>query len=378
VCWIAKSAIGHGVDAGSSSVTRGVSDHRTRLDDVFVDSRLRQRGVISQDQGREERVARTCFGSPVSFRFACVPVEGTFMENVRAMSLAALGQRYRCYRLADPAAEEAMAGSLRRWGQASPVVACEREGRLEIVDGFKRWSAAPLCGWTTLSVKVVALDERLAKAAILGLNSLQQATRELEEAWIVQALVREDGLTQVEAAHLLGRHKSWVCRRLAFLERLSVALKEEMRLGLLGPTLARQFLRLPAGNQEKVLAVTRRDTLTARETGALIDLLDGAGVDQACFILAQPREALHQARTLPTPLRDPRLSAQGNWLARHLGQALEVLTRIENWLRTPQQREWRERDRELLEPQLLRVVEQARLVTELALGPLTAQKQLHP
>ena len=142
--------------------------------------------------------------------------------------------------------------------------------------------------------------------------------------------------------------------------------------------MARQFLRLPAGNQEKVLAVTRRDTLTARETGALIDLLDGAGVDQACFILAQPREALHQARTLPTPLRDPRLSAQGNWLARHLGQALEVLTRIENWLRTPQQREWRERDRELLEPQLLRVVEQARLVTELALGPLTARKQLHP
>ena len=36
-----------------------------------------------------------------------------------------------------------LAGSLRRWGQASPVVACERASRLEIVDGFKRWSAAP-------------------------------------------------------------------------------------------------------------------------------------------------------------------------------------------------------------------------------------------
>ena len=173
------------------------------------------------------------------------------MENVRVMSLAALGQRYRCYRLADPAAEEAMAGSLRRWGQASPVVACEREGRLEIVDGFKRWSAAPACGWTTLSVKVVALDERLAKAAILGLNSLQQATRELEEAWIVQALVREDGLTQVEAAQLLGRHKSWVCRRLAFLERLSVALKEEMRLGLLGPTLRDSFCGCPRATRKR-------------------------------------------------------------------------------------------------------------------------------
>jgi ParB/RepB/Spo0J family partition protein len=299
------------------------------------------------------------------------------MEPVRAVSVAALGQRYRCYRLADPEAEEAMAGSLRRWGQASPVVACDREGSLEIVDGFKRWAAAPACGWTTLSVRVVALDERLAKAAILGLNSLQRPTRELEEAWIVQALVREDGLTQQEAAHLLGRHKSWVCRRLAFLERLSEALKEEMRLGLLGPALARQFLRLPAGNQEAVLAVTRRESLTAQETGALVELLQGAGDAQTRFILEKPRAALQRAGTVPTPLRDPRLSAQGNWLAKHLGQALEVLTRLENWLRTPERREWQPRDRALLEPQLRRVVEQAGLVAELALGPIVVQGLLN-
>ena len=43
---------------------------------------------------------------------------------VRPVALAALGQRYRRYRLADPPAEEAMAGSLRRWGQLAPVVAC--------------------------------------------------------------------------------------------------------------------------------------------------------------------------------------------------------------------------------------------------------------
>src|SRR5216110_2888495 len=43
---------------------------------------------------------------------------------------------------------------------------------------------------------------------------------ELEEAWIVQALVREDGLSQSEVAELLGRHQSWVCRRLALLEKL--------------------------------------------------------------------------------------------------------------------------------------------------------------
>ena len=296
------------------------------------------------------------------------------METVHPVLLSALGQRYRCYRLADPEAEEAMAGSLRRWVRTAPVVACVREERLEIVDGFKRWTAASACGWTTLSVKVASLDERLAKAAILGLNSLQQPTRELEEAWIVQALVREDGLTQVEAANLLGRHKSWVCRRLAFLERLSEALKEEMRLGLLGPALARQFLRLPAGNQEAVLAVTRREALTAQETSALVDLLQGAGAEQARFLLEQPREALRRAGTVPTPVRDPRLSTQGNWLAKHLAQALEALTRVENWLRTPGPREWQQRDRVLLEPQLLHVVEQAALVAELVLGPFVVKE----
>ena len=82
---------------------------------------------------------------------------------------------------------------------------------------------------------------RTAKAAILGLNRGQRGARELEEAWIVQALVRDDGLTQVEAAHLLGQHKSWVCRRLALLEQLSAEVKADLRLGLLGPALARQL-----------------------------------------------------------------------------------------------------------------------------------------
>ena len=56
--------------------------------------------------------------------------------------LTDLGEQYRRYGLGDPEAEEAMAGSLRRWGQLSPVVACERAGRLELIDGFKRLSAA--------------------------------------------------------------------------------------------------------------------------------------------------------------------------------------------------------------------------------------------
>jgi ParB-like chromosome segregation protein Spo0J len=290
---------------------------------------------------------------------------------VRPVARAALGQNYRRYRLADPPAEQAMAGSLRRWGQLAPVVACTRGPQLELLDGFKRWTAAgAVAGLSTLSVRVVEVDEQLAKAAILGLNRGQRATRELEEAWIVQALVRDDGLTQVEAAQLLGQHKSWVCRRLALLEKLSAEVKEDLRLGLLGPALARQLTRLPAGNQQAVLALTRRETLTAQEVSGVIELLQGAAPAQAEFVLARPREALAQAHGMPTALRDPRLSRAGNWLARHLTQTLEALVRMENWLRTPGKRELTERDRQILQPLLERLADQANAVAEQVRGPV--------
>jgi ParB-like chromosome segregation protein Spo0J len=292
---------------------------------------------------------------------------------VRPIAFDRLGQKYRRYRLADPPAEDAMAGSLRRWGQLSPVVACVRGEDLELLDGFKRLTAArQVVGLTSLSVRVLAADERTAKAAILGLNHAHHGARELEEAWIVQALVRDDGLTQVEAGQLLGKHKSWVCRRLALLEKLSTAVKDDLRLGLLGPTLARQLVRLPAGNQEAVLALTRRESLTTREVMGVIDLLQGAGEEQAAFVLARPREALRQTQGMPTALRDPRLSRAGNWLVRQLTQASEALVRLEHWLRTPGQRELRACDREIVEPVLLRLGDEASLVAELVLGPTVA------
>ena len=287
----------------------------------------------------------------------------------RPVALAELGEQYRRYRLGDPAAEEAMAGSLRRWGQLSPVVTCVRQKRLEVIDGFKRLAAARQIGeWTGLSVRVLDVDEPTAKAAILGLNRDQRPVRQLEEAWVVQGLVRDDGMTQVEAACLLGRHKSWVCRRLALLEKLSVAVKEDLRLGLVGPYLTRELTRLPTGNQEAVLALVRRETLTAQEVSGVIDLLQGASQEQMALVLAKPRQALAAVHGVPTALWDPRLSRAGNWLARHLTAALEGLVRVESWLRTPNERELHRQDREILQPLLERVGDQASVVAEFVLG----------
>ena len=124
---------------------------------------------------------------------------------VQPLAIAELGESYRRYRLSDPAAEEVMVRSLRQYGQLTPVVVCLREGRPELVDGFKRRAAAAFLPWRTLSARLIEADEAQAKAAIYGLNRTGHRPQQLEEAWIVHALVREDGLTQVQASLGAGR-----------------------------------------------------------------------------------------------------------------------------------------------------------------------------
>ena len=128
---------------------------------------------------REREGVRAILRPPFPF-FDRGTVESTRMQwhegIARPVTLAELGQRYRRYRLADPEAEDAMAGSLRRWGQLAPVVACVRSAKLELIDGFKRHAAARQLAGMTLSVRVLEVDEPTAKAAILGLNRGQRAS----------------------------------------------------------------------------------------------------------------------------------------------------------------------------------------------------------
>ena len=216
----------------------------------------------------------------------------------------------------------------------SPVVVCLRQERYELIDGFKRLGAArTLARMSHLSARLLEADERTAKAAIYGLNRAGGRTRELEEAWIIQALVREDGMSQVEVAELLGRHKSWVCRRLALIERLGSKARDDLRVGLLSPTAARQIVRLPEGNQAEVLDAVRREALSSAELTGVVDLWLGCVERrQQEYLLHHPREALSQATgALPTA-RDPRLSEDGNRVWKRVGLLLDVLGRMEVWL----------------------------------------------
>jgi ParB/RepB/Spo0J family partition protein len=278
-----------------------------------------------------------------------------------------LGLRYRRYRLADEGGERDMVQSLRRHGQITPLVVCRREETLEVLDGFKRVAAALALGLANLRCQVLAADERQAKVALLTLHGAGKRLVELEEAWLVQALVREDGLLQVEVAELLGRHESWVSRRLALLEKLVEEVRQDLRLGLVSARTARALVSLPAGKQSRMLRLIRAEGLSSEEARGVVGLLQGACTrEQEEYVLAQPRQALAEANQLVCPAWDPRLSVAGNRFSKQLARLLDQLARMESWLNQQSRAELRACDRLALQPGLERLVQGSRSVAELA------------
>src|SRR5712691_8269252 len=289
-------------------------------------------------------------------------------EEPQELMLDQIGESYARYRLHVPEAERVMMRSLENYGQISPVVVCVQEGRTELIDGFKRLGAARKLGTLNhLSARRIETDERGAKAAIYGLNSAGGRTREIEEAWIVHALVREDGLTQVEVAELLGRHKSWVCRRLALIEKLGPEARAELQVGLLTPTAARQFVRLPAGNQADVLELVRREGLSTNELTGIVDLwVECPARVQQQYILQHPREALAQEKGVDLPSHDPRLSEAGNQVWKRVGGLLRQLARMEVWLAHQGRTAITPEDRRILQPRFERLSRDAASVAALS------------
>lgn len=200
----------------------------------------------------------------------------------------------RTLRLCSPAAQEEMQQSLASQGQLTPLQVYRAEKGLEVFDGLKRLRAARTLSWPSLRAEVHALDAAGAKVRLWRCNA-GTGLSDLEEAWLVRSLYREEELTQPQIAMLLGRHKSWVCRRLTLAEELSDELTANVRLGLLCARAAVDLARLPRGNQDAAAQVVMRQGMTSRQTARLVEAL-----------LAAPRaqwdELLAQAKTgPPTP-----------------------------------------------------------------------------
>jgi ParB-like chromosome segregation protein Spo0J len=249
-------------------------------------------------------------------------------ERVR---VAELDRRYAELRLASPAEVARLRESVERQGVRQPVLVTTgvEAGKLVLVDGFKRVRVVTERGELEVQATVVALGAAAAKVALVAVNAPHQGLCDLEEAWVVRSLCREQKLTQLEVGRALGRDKSWVCRRLMLAERLEADLQAEIRLGLLSVTVARELVRLPRGNQAPLAAAIRAHGLTSRQAHVVVEALLGTEDPTARReVLADPLRYVVVEETRTATARDPRLGAGGNELRRSLLQVHGAGTRL--------------------------------------------------
>jgi ParB-like chromosome segregation protein Spo0J len=220
----------------------------------------------------------------------------------RPVDLRDLGQQFSHLRLVRPEAVRQMQHSLEQNGQLTPLSAWQAQGdRLEVVDGFKRLHAAQKLGWLTVWVRPIGYGSILqAKLAVALLNA-GSGLNELEEAWLVQSLYRQDRLNQPQIGHLWGRSKSWVCRRLALAESLEESVVDDLRLGLLPARAAAEIARLPRDNQPAMAQVAMRRGMTCAQVCRLVnEVLKCPDVASIRRLLAQ-HEAISQDKGRPRP-----------------------------------------------------------------------------
>ncbi len=241
---------------------------------------------------REDLLA---FGRRVGISFLSMNEE-LYIEE---LAISEIGERYGALRIVNPRADAAMVKSIRKYGQITPVVCMKTEGRWELIDGFKRLRACRGLNKTTLRAKRIEVSGRVCKAAIIQLNQSSRSINEMEEALVLQSLHREDGLTQIEIAVLLGRDKSWVSRRISLIERLSEEVQEDIRLGLISVMTGRDLAKLPRGNQKEAAEAILKCHYTTREAAKLIrDLLSRPRWEYSA-ILASPWEVVEPTEPRP-------------------------------------------------------------------------------
>jgi ParB/RepB/Spo0J family partition protein len=230
---------------------------------------------------------------------------------IEKIPVSEIGERYGIYRIVNPRADAAMMKSVQKYGQLSPVVCVRVEDSYELIDGFKRLRAYRKLDKPELRVKTLEMNGRVCKAAIIQFNRDGKAINEIEEAMIIQSLYFEDGLTQVEIGVMLGRHKSWVSRRIALISRLSEEVQEDIRLGLISVIAGRELGKLPRGNQKAAADAILKHRLSTRETAELVSHLQSRPSWEHRLLLSTPWEIIEPKQPKPIGLQAKLISMQG-------------------------------------------------------------------
>ena len=200
----------------------------------------------------------------------------TYLETGRVVFLPARSIRpnpAQPRKVFDPAALDELADSIRQHGILQPLSVRRRGGGYELIAGERRLRAAELAGVTDIPCIIMSMDDRESGMAALVENLQRQDLDFIEEAMGIARLVKDWGMSQEQAARLLGKSQSAIANKLRLLKH-SEAVLSALREAGLTERHARALLRL--GSEEEKLSAIReiaRQNMSVARTEAYIDSL---------------------------------------------------------------------------------------------------------
>jgi len=238
----------------------------------------------------------------------------TGMGNHKQLKLQELDTTLSCLRITRPADLSRVRQSMERSGQLNPIVVRPVDGRFQILDGFKRHSVAVDLGWESLEARILDISLPEGKAAMLSYNRSGRSLLDYDEAMVIYNLKQEHTLDQVAISRLTGYSRSWVCRRLALIEKLDHTLQDALRMGVITNSQARALVQLPRGNQQEVMRCITEWHLTSRDSARLVEkYLASGNCKEQQYVLTHPMEVIEQTGS-GEEIFDIRLSHHGNRL----------------------------------------------------------------
>jgi ParB/RepB/Spo0J family partition protein len=221
-------------------------------------------------------------------------------------------------RLTRPGEIEKMCRRLNQSGQLTPVIVRQVETGYQILDGFKRYYSAQQLGWEYLEAGIVDVPLADGKAMMLSYNRGGRSLLDYDEALVVYSLKKDHYLDQSSISRLTGYSRSWVCRRLALIEKLNAVVQDSLRMGVITNSHARAIVRLPRGNQDEMTRCITENHLTSRDSVLLIEkFLDSPHRKDQQYILSHPVEVIEKSVSR-VDIYDVRLGHYGNRLLKSI------------------------------------------------------------
>ena len=289
----------------------------------------------------------------------------TGKHDATALRLDQLSLEFAHLRLARPELIKSMEQSLAKFGQLSPLIARQGKTSFAIIDGFKRYHAATALGWAGLEANLFPVSRRAATAMILTYNRNNHSLSDYEEALVLLSLKQEHQLSQDQIAALVGYSPSWVSRRLGLVEKLEPTVTDELKLGVISMTQAREIVQLPRGNQPEMVKTIVDHDLNSRQTAVLVDeLRKTQDREQQRYILDHPMEVLERDRSTTDSVYDARLSSAGNRLLRTLKITCRQMNRLLDEVDRIAANNLAAMEWLILEPEILRAVRSAKQLAD--------------